>query len=65
MKLDTLAAMPAKDAIDWRRLDVWWGDERFVPAADPERNEKQAREALLDKVPLDPERIHAMPASDG
>jgi 6-phosphogluconolactonase len=63
--LQALAAMPAHDAIDWRRLDVWWGDDRFVPGADPERNEKQAREALLDKVPLDPARVHAMPPSDG
>jgi 6-phosphogluconolactonase len=63
--LRALAAMPAHDAIDWRRLDVWWGDDRFVPTDDPERNEKQAREALLDHVPLDPARVHAMPPSDG
>ena len=25
---------PARDAIDWRRLDVWWGDERFLPSGD-------------------------------
>ena len=31
----------------------------------PERNEKQAREALLDHVPVDPARVHAMAASDG
>ena len=37
-----------RDAVDWRRVDVWWGDERFLPAGDPERNETQAREALLD-----------------
>ncbi|MQA23934.1 MAG: 6-phosphogluconolactonase [Micromonosporaceae bacterium] len=56
---------PARDAVDWRRVDVWWGDERFLPQGDPERNETQAREALLDAVPLDPERVRAMPASDG
>ena len=48
-----------------RRLDLWWGDERFLPEGDPERNVTQAREALLDSVPLDPSRVHAMPASDG
>ncbi|MDT0403586.1 MULTISPECIES: 6-phosphogluconolactonase [Streptomyces] len=63
--LAALAAAPARDAIDWSRLDLWWGDERFLPEGDPERNVTQAREALLDAVPLDPERVHAMPASDG
>jgi 6-phosphogluconolactonase len=57
--------LPARDAVDWSRVDVWWGDERFVPAGDPERNETQARAALLDALPLDPARVHAMPASDG
>ena len=39
---------------------------RAVPAAgDPERNETQARAALLDAVPLDPARVHPMPAADG
>nr|WP_272924343.1 6-phosphogluconolactonase [Streptomyces sp. SID8381] len=63
--LAALAAAPARDAIDWGRLDLWWGDERFLPEGDPERNVTQAREALLDSVPLDPERVHVMPASDG
>ncbi|MFE4594084.1 6-phosphogluconolactonase [Streptomyces laurentii] len=63
--LAALRAAPARDAIDWARLDLWWGDERFLPEGDPERNVTQAREALLDSVPLDPARVHAMPASDG
>ncbi|MEU1539817.1 6-phosphogluconolactonase [Actinacidiphila glaucinigra] len=63
--LAALAASPARDAVDWARLDLWWGDERFLPSGDPERNETQAREALLDAVPVDPARVHAMPPSDG
>ncbi|MBY8866002.1 6-phosphogluconolactonase [Streptomyces sennicomposti] len=63
--LAALAAAPARDAIDWGRLDLWWGDERFLPEGDPERNVTQAREALLDSVQLDPKRVHVMPASDG
>ncbi|MFC9797043.1 6-phosphogluconolactonase [Streptomyces sp. NPDC057695] len=63
--LAALGSAPARDAIDWSRLDLWWGDERFLPEGDPERNVTQAREALLDRVPLDPARVHAMPASDG
>ena len=62
--LASLAASPARDAVDWASLDVWWGDERFLPAGHPERNETAARAALLDAVPLDPARVRAMPASD-
>ncbi|WP_329140642.1 6-phosphogluconolactonase [Streptomyces sp. NBC_01476] len=63
--LAALAGSPARDAIDWAHLDLWWGDERFLPEGDPERNVTQAREALLDAVPLDPARVHAMAPSDG
>jgi 6-phosphogluconolactonase len=56
---------PARDSVDWSHVDVWWGDERFLPAGHPDRNETQAREALLDAVELDPARVHPMPASDG
>lgn len=63
--LKELRESSARDAIDWSRLDIYWGDERFVPADSDERNEKQAREALLDHVPLDPKRVHAMAPSDG
>ena len=63
--LVSLGRSPARETIDWQQLNLWWGDERFLPAGDPERNETQARQALLDAVPLDPSRIHPMPASDG
>ncbi|MGW3665713.1 6-phosphogluconolactonase [Streptomyces sp. NPDC005141] len=62
--LAALASAPARDAIDWAHLDLWWGDERYLPGGDPDRNDTQARAALLDSVPLDPARVHAMPASD-
>ncbi|MEV4756192.1 6-phosphogluconolactonase [Micromonospora sp. NPDC049559] len=60
-----VAQLPARDAVDWSRVDLWWGDERFLPAGHPDRNETQVREALLDRLPLDPDRVHPMPASDG
>ena len=63
--LSELAAAPARDAIDWPRLDIWWGDERFVPAGDPDRNETGARAALLDHVDVEPTRVRPMPGSDG
>ncbi len=63
--LAALRDSPARHAVDWSALDVWWGDERFLPSGDPERNETQAREALLDHVAVDPARVHPMPPSDG
>jgi 6-phosphogluconolactonase len=62
---ESVAASPARDAVDWSRVDLWWGDERFLPAGHPDRNETQARAVLLDRLPLDPARVHPMPASDG
>jgi 6-phosphogluconolactonase len=63
--LAELAVAPAADAVDWRHLDVWWGDERFLPTGHPERNETGAREVLLGKVETDPGRVHPMPGPDG
>jgi 6-phosphogluconolactonase len=63
--LRELAASPARDAVDWDALDVWWGDERFLPAGHADRNETQARAALLDQVEVDPDRVRPMPPSDG
>lgn len=63
--LAELAAAPARDAVDWRNLDIWWGDERFLPAGDPDRNETAARRALLDHVDVQPSRVYPMPGPDG
>jgi 6-phosphogluconolactonase len=63
--LEQVARCAAHAAVDWRRVDLWWGDERFVPADDPQRNELQAREALLDGLDLDPARVHPMGARGG
>ncbi len=63
--LAELRTNPARDAVDWRRVDIWWGDERWLPAGDPERNDRQARDALLDAIPLSADRVHSFPSSDG
>ena len=53
------------ERIDWPNVHLFWGDERYVPENDDERNDKQAREALLDHVGIPRSNVHAMPASDG
>lgn len=63
--LEQVRDSPARSAVDWSAVDVFWGDERFLPHGDPERNDTQARAALLDHVPVDPERVHPMGAADG
>lgn len=62
--LEAVRDSPARDAVRWDAVDLWWGDERFVASGSGDRNEVQAREALLDHVPLDPARLHAMGAAD-
>jgi 6-phosphogluconolactonase len=63
-RVAALAAEPEHAVVDWQQVDVWWGDERFVPAGSEERNETGARTAFLDRVGLDPERVHPIPSSD-
>jgi 6-phosphogluconolactonase len=53
------------EAIDWSKVHLFWGDERYVPADDDDRNDKQAREALLDGIDIPAANVHAMPSSDG
>lgn len=51
--------------IEWSKVHLFWGDERYVPEDDDERNDKQARAALLDHVDIPSSQVHPMPASDG
>jgi len=60
-----VAAEGVNSAVDWSRVELWWGDERFVPAGDADRNDKQALDLLQAPLGLNTDRIHPMPASDG
>jgi 6-phosphogluconolactonase len=62
--LEAINASSERDSVDWSKVNFWWGDERWLPSADPDRNETQAREALLAHIALDPDRVHPFPASD-
>lgn len=62
--LRAIAQDPLHEAVDWSSVHVWWGDERFVAAGDPERNDTPATEALFDRMPLPPENIHPVPGPD-
>lgn len=53
-----------RDTVEWERVHFWWGDERFLPAGHADRNDVQAREALLDALDLPDGNVHAFPSSD-
>jgi 6-phosphogluconolactonase len=53
-----------RDLVDWRRVHLWWGDERFLPDGDPDRNDTQNRAALLDRLPLAADHLHPMAGPD-
>jgi 6-phosphogluconolactonase len=55
-----LASDRFKNRIDWQRLHVFWGDERYVPFTDDRNNAKMAFDTLLDHVPLPKSQIHIM-----
>ena len=47
--------------LPWGRVWVAWGDERDVPPDHPDRNERHAREALLDRVPIPEDQVLPWP----
>ncbi len=48
----------AKEAPDWSRVALWWGDERCVPPDDEKSNYGMAKQALLDKLARRPGEAH-------
>lgn len=50
--------------VDWARLEVWWGDERFVAPDSDERNARDARRSFLDAVGVPDDHVHEAPATD-
>ncbi len=49
-----------KDKVDWSKIHIFFGDERFVPSDDPQSNFRMTRETLLSKVPIPIDNIHAI-----
>jgi 6-phosphogluconolactonase len=61
--LTAIAEHPGRDSIDWARVHVWWGDERWLEAGHPDRNDRHAREALLSRIALPDSNIHPFPVA--
>lgn len=59
-----LAGHPLRSLVDWTRVHVWWGDERYLPAGDPDRNDVQNDAAGLRLLGLLPEHVHRVAGPD-
>lgn len=60
----SLAQVPGRHAVDWQRVRVWWGDERYLPSGDADRNDTQNDEAGLSRLGLDQAKVHRVPGPD-
>ncbi len=60
---ELLATPPYADHLDWSRLHVFWGDERWVALDDPESNAGEAKRGFLDLLPVPSDQIHAFDTS--
>jgi 6-phosphogluconolactonase len=58
-----VARLGTGSQVDWSRVDFYWGDERFVAPDSDDRNAKQARAVMLDRLPVDPARVHEIPST--
>ncbi|MCW8918325.1 MAG: 6-phosphogluconolactonase [Gammaproteobacteria bacterium] len=59
-----LANADSADA-PWSQWHIYFGDERCLPADNPERNSRMAAAAWLDQVPIPPAQIHPIAAEQG
>lgn len=60
-----LVAEHEREPLDLSAVGLWWGDERYLPLGDAERNDTQADEAGLPRLGLPAERVHRVPGPDG
>ncbi|MEP7379300.1 MAG: 6-phosphogluconolactonase [Chloroflexota bacterium] len=66
-----LADPTHRAAMDWSRVHLWWGDERFVPADHPDSNAGLAYAQLLGggeesetALPINPQNVHPVPVDE-
>jgi 6-phosphogluconolactonase len=59
--LYTLLASPEfVTRLDWPAIDLFFGDERCVPADHPDSNYRMAYESLISKVPIPLDNVYRM-----
>ncbi|MEJ7901995.1 MAG: 6-phosphogluconolactonase [Thermomicrobiales bacterium] len=55
---ELLGVAPLIERVPWNNLDIFWGDERWVPLADPDSNAGEAMRGYLDAAPIGKDHIH-------
>lgn len=55
-----LATSAYRDQVEWSKVWVFWGDERWVPLDDPKSNARMSHETLLDHVDIPRDQIFPM-----
>jgi 6-phosphogluconolactonase len=56
-----LSAEPYHSTIPWKKVHLFWGDERCVPPTSEESNFRMADETLISRVSLPSENVHRIP----
>jgi 6-phosphogluconolactonase len=59
-----LAAEPVRSQLPWKKLNLFFGDERHVPPDHNDSNFRMATEAMLSKVPIDSAQVHRILAEN-
>lgn len=57
---ELLATEPYKSVIDWQKVHLFWGDERYVPFADERNNGRMAYDTLIKYLDIPEKQIHYM-----
>jgi 6-phosphogluconolactonase len=58
-----LASPLYRERVPWRRLHLFWGDERYVPHDHPDSNYRMTRERMIAQVPIPPAQVHPIPVA--
>jgi 6-phosphogluconolactonase len=62
---ELLGAKDLSAALDWQKVHLFWGDERFVPPDHRDSNFRMVREALIDHAPIPAAQVHPIPTNSG
>jgi len=55
----------SQGASDWAKWEIYFGDERCLPAGHADLNSSMAKESLLERVPINPGNVYPIPCSLG
>lgn len=65
-KMGALLSLAAyREQVAWDHLQLFWGDERFVPLGSEESNAGEALRAFIDEAPIHPDDVHTWDTCDG